>query len=121
MTNFFRVALRPPDSSPSCRSGSSPQNPGQPPSWDDEPGFELITCVSDGVQHYVDWTLFKADTTDQILPVCFLIQGVELGPRPQVSRGPPLDQWEEFLDPQGRVQNPERVKELVFRGVRMAD
>lgn len=24
----------------------------------------------------------------------------------------------EFLDPEGRVQNPERVKELVFRGVR---
>lgn len=86
VTNFFRVALRPPDSSPSCRSGSASQDPGLPPSWDDEPGFELITC------------------------------GAELGPRPQVSRGPGLDQWEEFLDPQGRVQNPERVKELVFRG-----
>lgn len=37
-----------------------------------------------------------------------------------MSRGPALDRWEQFLDPQGRVQNPERVKELVFRGVRTA-
>lgn len=36
-----------------------------------------------------------------------------------MSRGPPLDRWEEFLDPEGRVTNPERVKELVFRGVRI--
>lgn len=48
----------------------------------------------------------------------FFIKGAELGPRPDVSRGPPLDRWEEFLDPEGRVTNPERVKELVFRGVR---
>lgn len=65
MTNFFRVALRPPDSSPSCRSGSASQDPGLPPSWDDEPGFELITCVSDGAEYQVDWTWFRADTPDQ--------------------------------------------------------
>lgn len=46
------------------------------------------------------------------------IKGVELGPRPDVTRGQPLDKWEEFLDPEGRVKNPERIKELVFRGVR---
>lgn len=44
---------------------------------------------------------------------------MELGPRPDVSRGPPLDRWKEFLDPEGRVKNPERIKELVFRGVRL--
>lgn len=65
MTNFFRVALRPPDSSPSCRSGSASQDPGLPPSWDDEPGFELITCVSDGAEYQVYWTWFRADTPDQ--------------------------------------------------------
>ncbi|KAI4822742.1 hypothetical protein KUCAC02_008271 [Chaenocephalus aceratus] len=53
---------------------------------DEEPGFELINC------------------------------GVELGPRPDVTRGRPLDKWEEFLDPEGRVKNPERIKEIVFRG-----
>lgn len=42
---------------------------------------------------------------------------MELGPRPDVSRGPPLDRWEEFLDPEGRVKDPERIRELVFRGV----
>lgn len=47
----------------------------------------------------------------------FSSQGVELGPRPDIMRGQPLDKWEEFLDPEGRVQNPERIKELVFRGV----
>lgn len=45
-------------------------------------------------------------------------QGVELGPKPDVTRGQPLDKWEEFLDPEGRVKDPQRVKELVFRGVR---
>ena len=49
--------------------------------------------------------------------VCVCAQGVELGPRPDVSRGPPLDRWADLLDPEGRVENPERVKELVFRGV----
>ena len=49
---------------------------------------------------------------------CFSPQGAELGPRPEVTRGQPMDKWEEFLDPEGRVTDPQRVKELVFRGVR---
>lgn len=47
----------------------------------------------------------------------FPIQGVELGPRPGVTRGKPLDKWEDFLDSEGRVQHQEKIKELVFRGV----
>lgn len=62
------------------------RDPSQPGTHEDEPEFELITC------------------------------GVELGPRPEVTRGRPLDQWDEFLDPEGRVLDPQRVKELVFRG-----
>lgn len=50
--------------------------------------------------------------------VCLTIKGVELGPRPDVTRGQPLDKWEVFLDPEGRVKNQEKVKELVFKGVR---
>ncbi|XP_069565146.1 TBC1 domain family member 17 [Brachyistius frenatus] len=83
VTNFFRAALRPPDSPAHPRG---PQDPSLPSQSDEEPGFELITC------------------------------GVELGPRPDVTRGPALDRWEEFLDSEGRVRNPDRVKELVFRG-----
>ncbi|XP_041735328.2 TBC1 domain family member 17-like [Coregonus clupeaformis] len=83
VTNFFRGALRPPDS-PFYPRG--PQDHHGPPSADDEPGFELISC------------------------------GVELGPKPDVTRGQPLDKWEEFLDPEGRVKDPQRIKELVFRG-----
>ncbi|KAM6966162.1 TBC1 domain family member 17 [Tautogolabrus adspersus] len=83
VTNFFKAALRPPDSPNHSRTT---QDPSLPPQSDDEPGFELITC------------------------------GVELGPRPRVTRGRPLDTWEEFLDPEGRVMNPERIKEIVFRG-----
>uniref|UniRef100_A0A674NEI4 TBC1 domain family member 15 n=1 Tax=Takifugu rubripes TaxID=31033 RepID=A0A674NEI4_TAKRU len=86
VTNFFKAALRPPDSTGGSRAC---RDPGLPPQADDEPGFELITC------------------------------GVELGPRPDVCRGPPLDRWEEFLDPEGRVKNPERIRDLVFRGVRL--
>ncbi|XP_035619820.2 TBC1 domain family member 17-like [Oncorhynchus keta] len=83
VTNFFRGALRPPDS-PFHSRGT--QDHHGPPSADDEPGFELITC------------------------------GVELGPKPDVTRGQPLDKWEEFLDPEGRVKDPQQIKELVFRG-----
>ncbi|XP_035037140.1 TBC1 domain family member 17 [Hippoglossus stenolepis] len=83
VTNFFKAALRPPDSPVHLRTA---QDPNLPPQSDDEPGFELINC------------------------------GVELGPRPDVTRGQPLDKWEEFLDPEGRVRNPEKIKELVFRG-----
>ncbi|XP_047211974.1 TBC1 domain family member 17-like isoform X2 [Girardinichthys multiradiatus] len=82
VTNFFRAALRPPETSVT-RTNQGPGLPSQP---DDEPGFELITC------------------------------GVELGPRPAVTRGRALDQWEEFLDSEGRVKEPQKVKELVFRG-----
>ncbi|KAM9780156.1 TBC1 domain family member 17 [Neosynchiropus ocellatus] len=88
VTNFFRAALRPPDS-PNHHSHQHTRprrDPSLPPQSEEEPGFELITC------------------------------GVELGPRPVVSRGPPLDKWQEFLDPEGRVTNPEKIKELVFRG-----
>uniref|UniRef100_A0A7N6B4K2 TBC1 domain family member 15 n=1 Tax=Anabas testudineus TaxID=64144 RepID=A0A7N6B4K2_ANATE len=81
VTNFFRAALRPPDSPNKPRNAQDPST-----QCDEEPGFELITC------------------------------GVELGPRPDVNRGPPLDKWDEFLDPEGRVKNPEKIKELVFRG-----
>ncbi|XP_061701261.1 TBC1 domain family member 17 isoform X2 [Syngnathoides biaculeatus] len=83
VTNFFRDALRPPDSPLHRRDNN---NPSSSPQLDEEPGFELITC------------------------------GVELGPKPVVSRGRPLDQWDVFLDPEGRVKDPELVKELVFRG-----
>ncbi|KAM9457040.1 TBC1 domain family member 17 [Clarias gariepinus] len=82
VTNFFRGALRPPES-PLHSQG----DPHAPRLSDDEPGFELITC-----------------------------QGAELGPRPKVSRGSPLDNWEQFLDSEGRVTNPQKVKELVFSG-----
>lgn len=52
------------------------------------------------------------------MATCLPLKGVELGPRPDVSRGPPLDRWKDFLDAEGRVKSPERVRELVFRGVR---
>uniref|UniRef100_A0A665TFU5 TBC1 domain family member 15 n=1 Tax=Echeneis naucrates TaxID=173247 RepID=A0A665TFU5_ECHNA len=83
VTNFFRAAIRPPESPIHLRT---PHDPNMAPQSDEEPGFELITC------------------------------GVELGPRPEVTRGQPFDKWEEFLDPEGRVKNPEKIKELVFRG-----
>ncbi|XP_054908055.1 TBC1 domain family member 17 [Poeciliopsis prolifica] len=71
---------------PEAAVTQSAQDPGRPSQSDDEPGFELITC------------------------------GVELGPRPEVTRGRALDQWEEFLDSEGRVNDPEKIKDLVFRG-----
>lgn len=42
VTNFFRAALRPPDSQVYSRTA---QDPSLPPQSDEEPGFELITCV----------------------------------------------------------------------------
>ncbi|KAF3699813.1 TBC1 domain family member 17 [Channa argus] len=41
VTNFFRAALRPPDSPVRSRTA---QDPSMTPHSDDEPGFELITC-----------------------------------------------------------------------------
>uniref|UniRef100_A0A673H6F1 TBC1 domain family member 17-like n=1 Tax=Sinocyclocheilus rhinocerous TaxID=307959 RepID=A0A673H6F1_9TELE len=83
VTNFFRGALRHPESPLGNRS---PQDAHFPHSADEEPGFELINC------------------------------GAELGPRPEVKRGKPLDNWDQFLDPEGRVTDPQKVKKLVFRG-----
>uniref|UniRef100_A0A7N8XWE5 TBC1 domain family, member 17 n=1 Tax=Mastacembelus armatus TaxID=205130 RepID=A0A7N8XWE5_9TELE len=77
VTNFFKDALRPPESPIHSRTA---QDPNVPPQSDEEPGFELITCVREG----------------------------QLGPRPDVTRGQPLDKWECFLDPEGRVKNPEK-------------
>uniref|UniRef100_A0A3B3ZUS4 TBC1 domain family member 15 n=1 Tax=Periophthalmus magnuspinnatus TaxID=409849 RepID=A0A3B3ZUS4_9GOBI len=61
-------------------------DPAHPGGQEEEPEFELITC------------------------------GVELGPQPQVTRGQPLDRWDDLLDSEGRVMQPERIKEMVFRG-----
>ncbi|XP_058876261.1 TBC1 domain family member 17-like isoform X1 [Acipenser ruthenus] len=79
VTNFFRGALRPPDSALGRPAGSLGLA-------EDEPEFELISCEA------------------------------ALGPRLPVQRAEPLDKWEEHLDPEGRVLNPERVKEQIFRG-----
>ncbi|XP_073696874.1 TBC1 domain family member 17 [Garra rufa] len=83
VTNFFRGAIRHPESPLGSRS---PRDAHFPHSADEEPGFELITC------------------------------GAELGPRPVVKRGKPLDNWDQFLDPEGRLTDPQKVKEIVFRG-----
>lgn len=45
VTNFFRAALRPPDSPAYSHAAG---DPGLPPQSEDEPGFELITCVREG-------------------------------------------------------------------------
>ncbi|XP_017798163.1 PREDICTED: TBC1 domain family member 15 [Habropoda laboriosa] len=44
--------------------------------------------------------------------------GVTLPPRPPCPRGTPLsqEQWNKYKDPEGRVSNPEEVKNIIFRG-----
>ncbi|XP_011704194.1 PREDICTED: TBC1 domain family member 15 [Wasmannia auropunctata] len=44
--------------------------------------------------------------------------GVDLPPRPPCPRGAPLtqEQWEKCKDRQGRISDPEAVKEIIFRG-----
>ncbi|KAL6438386.1 hypothetical protein ACFW04_004494 [Cataglyphis niger] len=44
--------------------------------------------------------------------------GVDLPPRPPCPRGAPLtqEQWEKYKDSEGRIINPEAVKEIIFRG-----
>ncbi|XP_063241502.1 TBC1 domain family member 15 [Bacillus rossius redtenbacheri] len=44
--------------------------------------------------------------------------GPALPPRPPCPRGPPLsvDQWARCLDEEGRVPDPDRVKDIIFRG-----
>ncbi|KAL6102495.1 tbc1d17 [Pungitius sinensis] len=62
------------------------QDPSLPHQFDEEPDFELINC------------------------------GVALGPRPDVTRGQPLDKWHQFMDPEGRVTDSEKIKEVIFKG-----
>ncbi|EFN78563.1 TBC1 domain family member 15 [Harpegnathos saltator] len=44
--------------------------------------------------------------------------GTDLPPRPPCPRGAPLtlEQWEKSKDSEGRITNPEAVKEIIFRG-----
>ncbi|XP_032666022.1 TBC1 domain family member 15 [Odontomachus brunneus] len=44
--------------------------------------------------------------------------GADLPPRPPCPRGAPLtsEQWEKSKDSEGRITNPEAVKEIIFRG-----
>uniref|UniRef100_A0A8C6SX65 TBC1 domain family member 15 n=1 Tax=Neogobius melanostomus TaxID=47308 RepID=A0A8C6SX65_9GOBI len=76
-------------------------------------GFSKVTNFFRALCTKRNFSLLKPWTQGS-LSVC--VQGVELGPRPEVTRGRPLDQWDELLDPEGRVLDPQRVKELVFRG-----
>ncbi|OAD55231.1 TBC1 domain family member 15 [Eufriesea mexicana] len=43
---------------------------------------------------------------------------IELPPRPTCSRGTPLsqEQWNKYKDREGRILNPQEVKEVIFRG-----
>ncbi|MBN3311223.1 TBC17 protein, partial [Amia calva] len=88
VTNFFRGALRPPHSPANhcSRGGAGVDGGGAVGGAEDEPGFELITC------------------------------GVELIPRPEVKRAEPLNKWEEYFDEEGQLQNPQQIKEFIFRG-----
>lgn len=113
VTNFFKAALKPPGSPGHFRTAQDPSLPHQ---CDEEPGFELINCVRDDDDDNNNDK--KSNFDGSLSGVCLSAQGVALGPRPDVTRGEPLDQWDEFLDPEGRVKNPEKIKELVFRGVR---
>ncbi|XP_012222264.1 TBC1 domain family member 15 isoform X2 [Linepithema humile] len=44
--------------------------------------------------------------------------GIDLPPRSPCPRGAPLtqEQWEKYKDSEGRINNPEAVKEIIFRG-----
>ncbi|KAG7213328.1 hypothetical protein KM043_002626 [Ampulex compressa] len=44
--------------------------------------------------------------------------GVVLPPRPQCPRGAPLsaEQWDRYKDSEGRVTNPDAVREIIFKG-----
>lgn len=46
--------------------------------------------------------------------------GIALPPRPPCPRGMPLsqEQWNKCKDPEGRILNPQEIKEVIFHGVR---
>ena len=46
-------------------------------------------------------------------------KSVVLKPRPKLTRDPPfnLQQWNEALDADGRINDPATVKKLIFKGV----
>lgn len=58
----------------------------------EEPGYELITCI-------------------------------ELPPRPEVQREDPvtLEEWNSFVDSEGRIVNSDALKQRIFKGVSLID
>ncbi|XP_066564843.1 TBC1 domain family member 17 isoform X2 [Amia ocellicauda] len=60
-------------------------------------------------QSFDELQLFDDGTSD-------LVSGVELIPRPEVKRAEPLNKWEEYFDEEGQLQNPQQIKEFIFRG-----
>lgn len=47
------------------------------------------------------------------------ISQTKLPKRPEVKRGEPLNQqqWTAQMDDEGRIKDPEHVKDIIFRGV----
>lgn len=50
------------------------------------------------------------------------IENIVLAPRNTVKRGEPLtyERWTMSLDSEGRIKNPEEVKNIIFKGVSLS-
>ena len=61
----------------------------------------------------------SANVVGEEYAVIQLGSGPVLPPRPPAPRGTPLsvEQWAQFQDENGRVNNVDRVKDIIFRGV----
>lgn len=110
VTNFFKAALRPPDSSGGFRACRDPELAPQP---DDEPGFELITCVRQRAAKRLP--LFRPEKDLRPFVICEgsgagsqagRLQGAPPGPMGGVS-GPPGPSGEPREDQGSGVQRGE--------------
>ncbi|XP_061420596.1 TBC1 domain family member 15 isoform X1 [Lethenteron reissneri] len=93
VTNFLRESLAQPHEAPRHRPPNEIADllnesiPGLNINQQEEPGFELITCT-------------------------------ELGPRPNVQRREPVstEEWERYMDPEGRVRDVDKLKAAICQG-----
>ncbi|XP_025051799.1 TBC1 domain family member 17 isoform X2 [Alligator sinensis] len=104
VTNFFRGALHHED-------GTAQRALGDPSAGlEDEPGFEVITCEN-------SWWRGAVPANGLPWQMGVRLQ-VQLGERPVVQREPPVTEleWEQHLDPEGRVTNVDRLRRRIFAG-----
>lgn len=102
VTNIIRDVIKPTESSPKSQFYTYDYKPSAQDQSDE---------ISDLMDSLIDDNIHSTQNDGYEM-----VTKVDLGPMPLVNRGPALKKEDILFDNEGRILEPERIKEIIFRG-----